>query len=53
MRVAIEGVISFLLVAGGAFAVIGAIGFVFERMVFGALERATVMRWGMVGTVKG
>ena len=29
-------------------AVIGAIGFVFERLVFGSLERATVMRWGMV-----
>jgi NitT/TauT family transport system permease protein len=29
-------------------AVIGAIGFVFERLVFGALERATVLRWGMV-----
>jgi len=29
-------------------AVIGAIGFVFERLVFGTLERATVLRWGMV-----
>ena len=29
-------------------AVIGAIGFVFERLVFGSLERATVLRWGMV-----
>ena len=29
-------------------AVIGAIGFVFERLVFGSLERATVQRWGMV-----
>jgi len=29
-------------------AVIGAIGFVFERLVFGSLERATVIRWGMV-----
>lgn len=28
--------------------VIGFIGFVFERVVFGALERATVQRWGMV-----
>ena len=28
--------------------VIGCIGFVFERLVFGSLERATVMRWGMV-----
>ena len=31
-----------------ALAVIGAIGFVFERLVFGSLERATVLRWGMV-----
>jgi len=31
-----------------ALAVIGAIGFVFERLVFGALERATVQRWGML-----
>jgi len=29
-------------------AVIGAIGFLFERLVFGSLERATVLRWGMV-----
>ena len=28
--------------------VIGVIGFAFERLVFGSLERATVMRWGMV-----
>jgi NitT/TauT family transport system permease protein len=28
--------------------VIGAIGFVFERLAFGTLERATVLRWGMV-----
>ena len=34
-------------------AVIGLIGFVFERLVFGALERATVQRWGMVRAVKG
>jgi NitT/TauT family transport system permease protein len=34
-------------------AVIGAIGFVFERLVFGALERATVLRWGMVRAAKG
>jgi NitT/TauT family transport system permease protein len=33
-------------------AVIGAIGFVFERLVFGSLERATVLRWGMVRTAK-
>jgi NitT/TauT family transport system permease protein len=36
-----------------ALAVIGAIGFVFERLFFGSLERATVMRWGMVRTAKG
>jgi NitT/TauT family transport system permease protein len=28
--------------------VIGLIGFAFERLVFGSLERATVERWGMV-----
>jgi NitT/TauT family transport system permease protein len=33
--------------------VIGAIGFVFERLVFGSLERGTVMRWGMVQAAKG
>ena len=33
-------------------AVIGAIGFVFERLVFGSLERATVLRWGMVRAAK-
>jgi len=33
-------------------AVIGAIGFVFERLVFGSLERATVLRWGMVRGAK-
>jgi NitT/TauT family transport system permease protein len=33
-------------------AVIGAIGFAFERLVFGSLERATVLRWGMVRTAK-
>jgi len=33
-------------------AVIGLIGFVFERLVFGSLERATVMRWGMVRAAK-
>jgi NitT/TauT family transport system permease protein len=32
--------------------VIGCIGFVFERLVFGSLERATVLRWGMVRTAK-
>ncbi len=36
-----------------ALAVIGAIGFAFERLVFGSLERATVMRWGMMRTAKG
>jgi NitT/TauT family transport system permease protein len=36
-----------------ALAVIGCIGFVFERLVFGSLERATVMRWGMVQMAKG
>jgi NitT/TauT family transport system permease protein len=33
--------------------VIGAIGFVFERVVFGSLERYTVLRWGMVRMAKG
>jgi NitT/TauT family transport system permease protein len=33
--------------------VIGAIGFLFERVVFGSLERATVLRWGMVRVAKG
>jgi NitT/TauT family transport system permease protein len=33
--------------------VIGAIGFAFERLVFGTLERVTVQRWGMVRDVKG
>ncbi len=32
--------------------VIGAIGFVFERLVFGSLERATVLRWGMIQAAK-
>ena len=36
-----------------ALAVIGAIGFLFERLVFGSIERATVVRWGMVRTAKG
>src|SRR5262249_11148331 len=31
-----------------ALAVIGCIGFLIERVAFGALERATVLRWGMV-----
>jgi NitT/TauT family transport system permease protein len=33
--------------------VIGAIGFAFERLVFGSIERATVQRWGMVRAAKG
>jgi len=33
--------------------VIGAIGFVFERAIFGSLEKATVYRWGMVRAAKG
>ena len=33
-------------------AVIGAIGFLVERLAFGTLERATVQRWGMVREVK-
>ena len=32
--------------------VIGAIGLVFERLVFGTLERTTVARWGMVRTAR-
>ena len=36
-----------------ALAVIGAIGFAFERLVFGSLERATVQRWGMVRATQG
>jgi NitT/TauT family transport system permease protein len=33
-------------------AVIGAIGFLFERVVFGSLERLTVLRWGMMRAAK-
>jgi NitT/TauT family transport system permease protein len=33
--------------------VIGAIGFAFERLVFGTLERVTVLRWGMVRMANG
>jgi NitT/TauT family transport system permease protein len=33
-------------------AVIGAIGFIFERLVFGSLERATILKWGMLRTAK-
>lgn len=34
-------------------AMIGLIGFLFERLAFGALERSTVVRWGMVRAAKG
>ena len=34
-------------------AVIGVIGFVFERLAFGSIEKATVVRWGMVKMAKG
>ncbi|MBI4275927.1 MAG: ABC transporter permease [Rhizobiales bacterium] len=33
-------------------AVIGCIGFIFERLVFGSLERITVIRWGMMRAAK-
>ena len=33
--------------------VIGCIGFVFERAVFGSLEKFTVYRWGMMRMAKG
>jgi NitT/TauT family transport system permease protein len=33
--------------------VIGCIGFVTERVVFGSLERATIYRWGMARMAKG
>jgi NitT/TauT family transport system permease protein len=36
-----------------ALAVIGSIGFAFERLVFGMLERLTVERWGMLRVGKG
>jgi NitT/TauT family transport system permease protein len=32
--------------------VIGGIGYAFERLVFGSLERVTVLRWGMVRAAK-
>ena len=35
-----------------AIAVIGLIGFMTERLVFGSLERSTVLRWGMVRAAK-
>jgi NitT/TauT family transport system permease protein len=34
-------------------AVIGIIGFAFERLIFQTIERRTVARWGMVKPVKG
>ncbi len=34
-------------------AVIGVLGLAFERLVFGALERRTVGRWGMVRAARG
>jgi NitT/TauT family transport system permease protein len=33
--------------------VIGVIGFLFERLVFGSIERATILRWGMTRMAKG
>lgn len=33
-------------------AMIGAIGYVFERLVFGTVERATILKWGMLRTAK-
>jgi NitT/TauT family transport system permease protein len=36
-----------------ALAVIGLIGFAFERLVFGVLERLTVERWGMLRVGQG
>jgi len=33
--------------------VIGGIGFAFERLVLGSIEKATVQRWGMVRMAKG
>jgi NitT/TauT family transport system permease protein len=36
-----------------ALAVIGLIGFAFERLVFGVLERLTVERWGMLRMGQG
>lgn len=35
-----------------ALIVIGCLGFAFERLVFGSIERATVQRWGMVRAAK-
>ncbi len=36
-----------------ALVVIGCIGFVAERVVFGSIERATIYRWGMARSAKG
>jgi NitT/TauT family transport system permease protein len=36
-----------------ALIVIGAIGFAFERLVFGSIEKATIQRWGMSRVAKG
>jgi NitT/TauT family transport system permease protein len=36
-----------------ALIVIGGIGFAFERLVFGSIERATVQRWGMSRAANG
>jgi NitT/TauT family transport system permease protein len=36
-----------------ALVVIGGIGYLFERLVFGSIERATVLRWGMMRSAKG
>ena len=36
-----------------ALIVIGGIGYLFERLVFGSIERATVLRWGMMRSAKG
>ncbi len=36
-----------------ALIVIGGIGFAFERLVFGSLERNTIQRWGMSRVAKG
>jgi NitT/TauT family transport system permease protein len=32
--------------------VIGFIGFVTERLVFGSIERATIYRWGMARSAR-
>ena len=50
MRLLVAAVVACLL---ASLAVIGAIGYAFERLVFGSIERATVQRWGMVRLAKG